>query len=358
MKFHHCSRMRSYLGSELRTALKSERRWKVRQRSNASPTGGKSFAETRCKDKTNTETVIDKRMEPYSGGAKKMDWHWSTKFQWSILLQHVNIHHEFTTTQKLLDEKEMPEFLIVELLKNAGMSYQKIRNIGRKKQDRGSSRRRIGQRTSGQKFLQKVVEIRQGFNIAWNQMIQTPVLSSHSKSFRKSLFRKCSHRSSIARQCTVTKGFHQICLSHRKRKKTFCDLSKARIAPYKNIWKRFQDTVFCCNLMLAQEKGLQFYQTRSHAVILYDTLPAECIEKAICMVTTETLHWKESKRPRVVLRANSRCGLQELPTKGKIILGDAKRCTEFTGDQMQHCGLENSRHINFNSSRAGRTKAT
>ena len=27
--------------------------------------------------------------------------------------------------------------------------------------------------------------------------------------------------------------------------------------------------------MFAQEKGLQFYQTRSHAVILQDTLPAE-----------------------------------------------------------------------------------
>ena len=47
---------------------------------------------------------------------------------------------------------------------------------------------------------------------------------------------------------------------------------------------------FAAILMLAQEKELRFYQTRSHAVILYDTLPAECIEKAICMVTTETLH--------------------------------------------------------------------
>ena len=37
----------------------------------------------------------------------------------------------------------------VELLKNARKSYQKIRNIGRKKQERGSSRRRAGQRTSG-----------------------------------------------------------------------------------------------------------------------------------------------------------------------------------------------------------------
>ena len=134
---------------------------------------------------------------------------------------------------------------------------------------------------------------------------------------------------------------------------TFCDLSKARIAPYKNIWKRFQDTENWCNFFLAQEKGLQFYQTRSNALILYGTLPAECRQKAMCMVTTETLCEKVTERPRVVLRANSQCGLQDLPTQGKIILGDAKRCTEFPEDQMQHCGLQNSRHINFNSSRAG-----
>ena len=94
---------------------------------------------------------------------------------------------------------------------------------------------------------------------------------------------------------------------------TCCDLSKARIAPYKNTWKPLQDTVYWCNLLLAQEGGLQFYQTRSNAVVLYDTLPAEFIEKAICMVTTETLYEKE--RPRDVLGANSQCGLQDLLTQ-------------------------------------------
>ena len=50
------------------------------------------------------------------------------------------------------------------------------------------------------------------------------------------------------------------------------DLTKPRIAPYKNTWKRLQNTVFWCNLKFAQEKGLQFYQTRSHAVVLCNTL--------------------------------------------------------------------------------------
>ena len=70
---------------------------------------------------------------------------------------------------------------------------------------------------------------------------------------------------------------------------TLCDLSQARIAPYKNTWKRFQNTVFWSNLKLTQQRGLQFYQTRSNAVIFYDTLPAEFIEKAICMKTKDQL---------------------------------------------------------------------
>ena len=71
---------------------------------------------------------------------------------------------------------------------------------------------------------------------------------------------------------------------------TLCDLSQARIAPYRNTWKHFQDTIFWCNLKLAQQRGLQFYQTRSNAVILYDTLPAEIIEKATSMKTKDQLY--------------------------------------------------------------------
>ena len=42
-----------------------------------------------------------------------------------------------------------------------------------------------------------------------------------------------------------------------------------------------KNTVYWCNLKLAQKKGLQFYQTRSHAIILNNTLPAIGIEKAV-----------------------------------------------------------------------------
>ena len=58
------------------------------------------------------------------------------------------------------------------------------------------------------------------------------------------------------------------------------DLDKPRIAPYKHNWRAFHNTVYWCNLKLAQRKGLRFYQTRSHAITLSNTRPAICIEKS------------------------------------------------------------------------------
>ena len=44
------------------------------------------------------------------------------------------------------------------------------------------------------------------------------------------------------------------------------DVTKPRIAVYKHNWKIHQNT-----MRVAQSKGLQFYQTRSKAIILYNT---------------------------------------------------------------------------------------
>ena len=79
-------------------------------------------------------------------------------------------------------------------------------------------------------------------------------------------------------------------------RETFCDLSQARTAPCKNTWKHVQNTVYWCNLLPAQERRLRFYQTRSNAVVLHDALPAEFIEKAICMKTKEQLYQRENER--------------------------------------------------------------
>ena len=56
------------------------------------------------------------------------------------------------------------------------------------------------------------------------------------------------------------------------------DIEAPRLAWYKQkTWKKHQNTVYCVDIKLAQKKGLKFYQTRSNAIILYDTLPAYCI---------------------------------------------------------------------------------
>ena len=63
-------------------------------------------------------------------------------------------------------------------------------------------------------------------------------------------------------------------------------------------WKKHQNTVYWVDIKLAQKKGLKFYQTRSNAIILYNTLPAYCIPKAVRMETGENHLRKVYESPR------------------------------------------------------------
>ena len=63
-------------------------------------------------------------------------------------------------------------------------------------------------------------------------------------------------------------------------------------------WKRHQDAVYWVDIQLAQQRGCKFYQTRSNAIIPYDTLPAYCIPRAIMMETGEIIHEKVFVFPR------------------------------------------------------------
>ena len=66
------------------------------------------------------------------------------------------------------------------------------------------------------------------------------------------------------------------------------DLSVPRRAQYlQKAWKRHQDAVYWVDINLAVEKGMKFYQTRSNAFILHETLPACCIPKVVRMETGE-----------------------------------------------------------------------
>ena len=78
------------------------------------------------------------------------------------------------------------------------------------------------------------------------------------------------------------------------------DLGAPRLAQYMLItWKRHQDAVYWVDINLALRKGLKFYQTRSNAIILHETLPAYCILKVVRMETGEVIYVKVYMSPRL-----------------------------------------------------------
>ena len=77
------------------------------------------------------------------------------------------------------------------------------------------------------------------------------------------------------------------------------DLSVPRHAQYLHkAWKRHQNAVFWVDINLPTEKGLTFYQTRSNATTLQETLPAYCIPKVVRMESGEVQDEKENMSPR------------------------------------------------------------
>ena len=77
------------------------------------------------------------------------------------------------------------------------------------------------------------------------------------------------------------------------------DLNEPRHAQYMHkAWKKHQNTVYWVDTNLALKKGLKFYQTRSNAIILHETLPACCIPKVVRMETGEVIYEKVFASPR------------------------------------------------------------
>ena len=86
------------------------------------------------------------------------------------------------------------------------------------------------------------------------------------------------------------------------------DLDAPRLAQYMHkAWKKHQNTVYWLDIKFAQQKGLKFYQTRSNAIILSDTLPAYCIPKVVPSETGEVIYEKvfTSPRPRPKIFPNT-----------------------------------------------------
>ena len=79
----------------------------------------------------------------------------------------------------------------------------------------------------------------------------------------------------------------------------YIDFSVPHRAQYlHSAWKKHQDAVFWVDIDLATREGLSFYQTRSNAIILQETLPAYCIPRVVRLKTGEVLYEKSYMSPR------------------------------------------------------------
>ena len=77
------------------------------------------------------------------------------------------------------------------------------------------------------------------------------------------------------------------------------DLNEPRLAQYMHrARKKHLNTVSWVDINLALKKGLKFYQTRSNAIILHETLPAYCIPKVVRMEIGEVIYEKMYASPR------------------------------------------------------------
>ena len=79
----------------------------------------------------------------------------------------------------------------------------------------------------------------------------------------------------------------------------------------KTLGEFTKNSVHWFNLKLVQAKGLQFYQTRSHTIAVFNTLPPILIEKVVDMKTGGpwiALKYKKMfGRLEVFVHSNSRC---------------------------------------------------
>ena len=89
------------------------------------------------------------------------------------------------------------------------------------------------------------------------------------------------------------------------------DLTRPRLAAYNHKWKISQDAVYWVYMGRAQRMGLKFFQTRSNAIILHNTILSICIETGMSRKMKEIFH-SRTKSPRlaptITLKANWRQG--------------------------------------------------
>ena len=161
----------------------------------------------------------------------------------------------------------------------------------------------------------------------------------------KAITRLLRHDPSIPRGSDGAIHYNDI-IEECKKKKKFDDASQWLLEDWISTLAKgnvFKHHVFWWNLKIAQEKDLQIYEARSHTVVLCNTLPAACIEKAVCMKTQDEFYQKvrlTPRVPRVVLKSNSQYGPQDPQSQEARSpwepSGDSKNYGEICSNTVDH----------------------
>ena len=113
------------------------------------------------------------------------------------------------------------------------------------------------------------------------------------------------------------------------------DVTKPRIAVYTNTIGKYTKTQCIGVIWGLLREGLQFYQTWSNAFILYNTLPAMCIEKMVIRKSGEDLYSKtyqsRTAPQRIVLKPNLHYGRQDTTSS------DARTSSDRSDKQKENC---------------------
>ena len=113
------------------------------------------------------------------------------------------------------------------------------------------------------------------------------------------------------------------------------DLSQPRRVHYKSKWRVTQDAIYWINLAKAQNNGITLWQTRPHAIILCDSVSADCIEKVLSTRYDNILYQKipiPRPPPKIVLTikkcSNNQASRNRVRNR-KIHSKSTSRCKEY-----------------------------
>ena len=179
-------------------------------------------------------------------------------------------------------------------------------------------------------------------------------MTSSSTSTTQGTFTTCTPSSSVYcfRKEKVSKGTGSPCFltavnpmyTHLNQEEVQYDLKKPRVTVNKNNRRIHQNTVYWCNLKLAQSKGLQFCQTRSNAITLLYTWRLDrsytaqytCLQgyrepysRRICIMDVRILLIPKRANPPT-MKSNRASGTGKTVARGTIKLVAVTLITELT----------------------------